>query len=114
MAPDIRTMPDGSVSALPDWLFEILGWVPAIVFPGATMLQLVEIVRRKTAAGVSIAAWTAFAIANMCLFLYTEKYSELESIFGALGTAALNLCIVGAALRYRNGPQGNPNGPGPV
>lgn len=88
----------------------MLGWVPAVIFPAATMWQLVVIVRRKTAAGVSIAAWTAYAIANICLFLYTEKYGEVESIVGALGTAALNLCIVGAALRYRNGPQGNPNG----
>jgi hypothetical protein len=48
------------------------------------------------------------------LFLYTEKYSELESIFGALGTAALNLCIVGASIRYRNGPSGNPNERGSV
>lgn len=110
IAPDIRGMPDESLSVLPAWLFEMLGWVPAVVFPAATFVQLVEIVRRKTAAGVSVAAWTAFAVANVCLFLYTEKYGELESILGALGTAAMNLCIVGAALRYRNGPQGNPKG----
>jgi hypothetical protein len=48
------------------------------------------------------------------LFLYTEKYGELESILGALGTAALNLCIVAAAIRYRNGPTGNPNATGTV
>ena len=84
------------------------------MFPGATMLQLIEIIRRKTAAGVSIPAWTAFAFANICLFLYTEKHSELESIFGALGTAALNLCIVIAAVRYRNSPGGNAKGAGPV
>lgn len=114
MAPDIRRMPDGSPLGLPAWLFELLGWVPAIVFPGATLMQLIVIIRRKTAAGVSVAAWTAFAIANICLFLYTEKFGELESIFGSLGTAALNLCIVAAALRYRNGPKGNPNGSAPV
>jgi uncharacterized protein with PQ loop repeat len=107
-------MPAESVSHLPDWLFEILGWVPAVVFPAATMMQLLVIVRRKTAAGISITAWTAYAIANICLFLYTEKYSELESIFGDLGTAALNLCIVGASIRYRNGPSGNPNERGSV
>lgn len=103
-------MPVESSLGLPPWLFELLGWVPAIIFPSATLLQLIVIVRRKTAAGVSVVAWTAYAIANICLFLYTEKYGELESIVGALGTAALNLCIVAAAIRYRNGPQGNPNG----
>jgi uncharacterized protein with PQ loop repeat len=107
-------MPDESLSVLPAWLFEMLGWVPAVVFPAATFVQLVEIVRRKTAAGISVAAWTAFAVANVCLFLYTEKYGELESILGALGTAALNLCIVAAAIRYRNGPTGNPNATGTV
>ena len=114
MAPDIRMMIDESGSVLPSWLFEVLGWVPAVVFPGATLLQLATIVRRKTAAGVSIEAWTAYAVANICLFLYTEKYGELESILGALGTAALNLCIVAAAIRYRNGPTGNPNATGAV
>lgn len=107
-------MPAETVSLLPDWLLELVGWVPAIVFPGATMLQLLVIIRRKTAAGVSVTAWTAFAIANICLFIYTDKHTELESIFGALGTAALNLCIVGAAIRYRNSPPGNPNGAGTV
>lgn len=88
-------------------VFEVLGWVPAVVFPLATAFQLLAILREKSADGVSIAAWSLFAIANMCLFLYTEKYSELESILGALGTAALNLCIVGAAIRYRKKPGGN-------
>jgi uncharacterized protein with PQ loop repeat len=93
---------------LPPAVLEVAGWVPAVVFPAATLLQLVVILRRKTAAGVSVAAWSAFAIANICLFLYTEKYGELESILGALGTALLNLCIVAAAIRYRNPAGGNP------
>jgi hypothetical protein len=95
---------------LPPALLEFAGWVPALVFPGATLLQLAVILRRKTAAGVSVVAWSAFAIANICLFLYTEKYGELESILGALGTAVLNLCIVAAAIRYRNPASGNPKG----
>jgi hypothetical protein len=97
-------------SALPPALLELVGWVPAVVFPGGTLLQLAVILRRKTAAGVSVTAWTAFAFANICLFLYTEKYGEIESILGALGTATLNLCIVAAAIRYRNPAHGNPKG----
>lgn len=90
-------------------LFALLSWVPAVVFPGATLLQLLTIVRKRTSEGVSVPAWTAYAFANVCLFLYTEKYTELESILGALGTAALNLCIVFAAIRYRKPGSGNPN-----
>ena len=82
-------------------LFEALGWVPALVFPIATGLQLAAIVVRRSAEGVSVPAWLLFAFANTCLYFYTEKYGELESILGTLGTAALNLCIVAAALRYR-------------
>lgn len=87
---------------IPDWLFSALGWVPAIIFPAASGLQLLAILSRRSAAGVSIPAWTLFAVANVCLFVYTEKYDEIESIVGALGTSLLNVCIVLAALRYRD------------
>lgn len=84
-----------------DGLVDLLGWVPAIVFPAATGLQLMAIVRSRSAEGVSVAAWSMFAFANASLFVYTEKYGEIESIVGTLGTAGLNLCIVAAALKYR-------------
>jgi len=87
--------------AMPDWLFTALGWVPAVIFPTASAIQLLAILRLRRADGVSIPAWSLFAVANICLFVYTEKYGEIESIVGALGTAVLNLCIVAAALRYR-------------
>jgi hypothetical protein len=86
---------------LVDLLVDLLGWVPAIVFPAACGLQLLEIVKRRSAEGVSVLAWSMFAFANASLFVYTEKYGEIESIVGTLGTAGLNLCIVGAALKYR-------------
>lgn len=101
-------MPTDPSSILPVPLISVLGWIPAVIFPGATLLQLAVIVRRKTAEGVSVIAWSAYAVANASLFLYTEKYGELESILGALGTAVLNLCIVAAALRYRKPRAGNP------
>ncbi len=78
-----------------------LGWGPAVIFPTATALQLFAILRRRTAEGVSVLAWSLFAAANICLYAYTEKYTELPSILATLGTAALNLCIVAAAMRYR-------------
>ena len=92
---------------IPEWLFEALGWVPAIVFPAASGVQLLAIIHRRKADGVSIPAWTLFAVANICLFGYTEKYTEWESILGSLGAAVLNVCIVLAAFRYRS-PARNP------
>jgi hypothetical protein len=92
---------DPSALGLAEPLVELLGWVPAIVFPAATGLQLLAILRSRSAKGVSILAWSMFAFANASLFVYTEKYGEIESIVGTLGTAGLNLCIVAAALKYR-------------
>lgn len=91
---------DASVDLL-SGLIPFLGWVPAVIFPAATGLQLLAMIQKRSAEGVSVAAWTLFALANTSLFLYTEKYGELESIIGTLGTAGLNLCIVGVALHYR-------------
>ena len=102
-------MPILANALMPDWLFTVLGWVPAVIFPAASGLQLLAIVHKRNADGVSIPAWALFAVANTCLFLYTEKYSEWESILGALGTASINLCIVVACFRYRKLPVGNPN-----
>ncbi len=95
-------------TTLADLLVEGLGWVPAIVFPVATAIQLLAILRTKDSSGVSIPAWCLFAFANVCLFAYTEKYGEIESILGSLGTALLNLCIVAAAIRYRSDRRGKP------
>ncbi|MFM7259991.1 MAG: hypothetical protein ACKO3W_05245 [bacterium] len=98
MDPLVATAADAAF--LPNWLFEFLGWVPAIVFPTACGIQLLTILRTKSAAGVSIPAWLLFAFANISLFVYTEKYGEFESLLSTVGTAVLNLCIVVAAIRY--------------
>jgi len=90
-----------NIDLMPDWLFTVLGWVPAVIFPTASGLQLLAILHRRSAQGVSIPAWGLFAVANLCLFVYTEKYDEVESIVGALGTSVLNVCIVIAALKFR-------------
>lgn len=92
---------------MPDWVFQILAWIPAVIFPAASGLQLLAIIRKRSADGVSVTAWALFAIANICLFIYTEKYVEAESIIGALGTATINVCIVIACFRYRGAAAGN-------
>lgn len=79
----------------------LVGWIPALVFPLATALQLVAILRARSAKGVSIAAWLLFAAANVSLYVYVGKPWEIQAILAGLGTAALNLAIVGAALRFR-------------
>lgn len=83
-------------------LIELIGFIPAIVFPVATLAQLHYLVKNKTADGVSILAWSAFSLGNASLYIYTEKYNELQSIIGLLVTAVLQLLIVGLVLKYRH------------
>lgn len=66
----------------PKIFIEIAGWIPAIIFPSATAVQLFKIVRKKTAEGASPLTWTLFGIANICLYIYTEKNFSLQTITG--------------------------------
>jgi uncharacterized protein with PQ loop repeat len=78
-------------------IIEIAGWIPAIIILGATALQLIHILRRRSAAGVSGTVWLMFGIANLCLYIYTEKYWAYQTIIGLLGTAILDFIIAGLA-----------------
>jgi len=82
-------------------LIEIFGYIPAIVYPTATIIQLVYLVKTKTSEGVSALTWAAFAMGNVSLYIYTEKYSEIQSIVGLLVTAVLQLFIIALVFKYR-------------
>ncbi len=84
-----------------DSLREILGWVPAVVFPVASLVQLVVLVRARSSAGVSALTWSLFAIANVCLFLYIENRWQVQAIATTLCTAGIQATIVVLALRWR-------------
>jgi len=76
---------------------EIAGWIPAVVFPVATLLQLVKLHRESDARGLSRTTWILFGIANLGLYFYAEKYLAVQTIAGFLGTAALDFTIAGYA-----------------
>lgn len=80
------------------FFIEFSGWIPALIFPTATSIQLIKILREKTAEGVSILSWSLFGFANIGLYFYAEKYLSIQSILGQLGTAFLDFVIVGLAL----------------
>lgn len=82
-------------------LIEIFGYIPAIVFPTATIIQLVHLIKSKTSEGVSPITWGAFALGNISLYIYTEKYSQMQSIVGLLVTSALQLVIIALVIKYR-------------
>ena len=82
-------------------LIELVGFLPAIIFPVATIAQLFHLVKTRSSEGVSLIAWSAFSIGNFSLYIYTEKYTELQSILGLLVTALLQIVIVFLIIKYR-------------
>ena len=84
-----------------DIFTNIAGWIPAIILPIATISQLTKIVQEKNAEGVSLITWFLFGVANIGLYLFTEKYLALQSLVGLLGTAVLDFVILGVAFFYK-------------
>ena len=77
---------------------QLAGIFPAIVFPAATLVQLVRIVRERSAAGVSVTTWLLFGFANLGIYFYAERYTEWQAILGMLLTAVVDFAIVALAL----------------
>ena len=83
---------------------EVSGYIPAVVIPIATAIQLVSLLRSGTTVGVNWMSWFLFGVANIGLFIYTEKYTSFQSITGLLGSAALDFAIVAVVLYRRKSP----------
>ena len=82
-------------------IINLAGWLPAIIFPAATLIQLLAIVKSRSTGGVSWLTWTLFGVANISVYIYTEKYLAVQSIVGFLGTALLDFMIAATALKGR-------------
>ena len=88
------------------------GILPAIIYPAATLLQIARIVRFRSTVGVSKVTWLLFGVANISLYLYTERYTEWQAIISLLLSAVLDFAIVGLAIfAYREAavPLNGPN-----
>ena len=84
-------------------LIELAGWLPAIVIPAATLLQLIEVYGAPSVDGVSWVTWLMFGLANIGFYIYTEKYKSIPSILGFLGTAVLDFIIVALVISRTQG-----------
>lgn len=82
-------------------LIEWIGYIPAVIFPAATLMQLWHLLKTKTSDGVPVFTWLAFAVGNLSLYVYAEKYTELQSIIGQLATAVLQVYVVYLIVKYR-------------
>jgi hypothetical protein len=74
---------------------QIVGILPAVVFPTATLLHLARLVRQRSAAGANALTWLLFGFANLAVYIYAERYTEWQAILGMLVTALLDFVIVG-------------------
>lgn len=92
---DFWPLDSAEISSL---ITNLAGWIPAIILPTATVSQLVKIVRSRSAEGVSLATWLLFGIANVGLYIFTEKYLAIQSLVGLLGTAMMDFIIVALIL----------------
>lgn len=92
---DFWPLDSADISSL---ITNLAGWIPAIILPTATVSQLVKIVRSRSAEGVSLATWLLFGIANVGLYIFTEKYLAIQSLVGLLGTAMMDFIIVALIL----------------
>ena len=88
----------------PGWLVTIedtVGWVPAVVFPMATVLQLVSLIHRGRSDGVSATTWALFALANICLYVTVHEWLRPQVLISTLGTAVLQLVVVALVFKFR-------------
>jgi len=82
-------------------LVEIAIWMPAIILPFSTALQLVKTLKTKEVEGVSALSWFLFGIANIGAFIMTGKFTSLPAILAFPLTTVLDFAIVAAVLILR-------------
>ncbi|HVU25345.1 MAG TPA: hypothetical protein VHE13_14555 [Opitutus sp.] len=80
---------------------QVAGIVPALIFPVATAVQLVRLLRSPLTGGISVATWLLFGFANLGIYFYVERYAEWQAILGMLVTAVLDFVIAGLILARR-------------
>jgi hypothetical protein len=86
------------VLAMPEWITQLAGWLPGLIFPIAAFLQLEKLRRKGSAEGVSIAAWLLYGVGNLGWYVFTEKYWAIQALVGVLGTAILDFAIVAVVI----------------
>jgi hypothetical protein len=82
-------------------ILSMVGWVPTVIFPAATVVKLFALARRGHADGATALTWSLFAVANVCLYLTIGDWTRPQVVISTLGTAVLQVVVVALALRFR-------------
>lgn len=99
-----QAAPAAAPATSTDWMQVVedsVGWVPAVIFPVATILQLVNLIHRGRSDGVSATTWGLFALANACLYVTIHEWLRPQVLISTLGTAVLQLVVVFLVLKFR-------------
>lgn len=74
-------------------LQSIAGWLPAIIFPTATLFQLIPVIQGKTD-GVSAISWTMFGLANLGAYIFSTQKLTIQIILAFLVSSIMDFIIV--------------------
>ena len=80
---------------------DLAGWLPAVILPLASGIQLSKIVKERSASGISPVAWVLFGVANLGAYVFAEKYFAIQSVLAFLLTAFINFAIAATTLIYK-------------
>ena len=70
------------------------GFLPGLLYPIASILQLVKIIKSDNVKGLSEYTWILLFICNVGLYFLSGRYYNWKSILGFLGSAILNIVVV--------------------
>lgn len=82
-------------------ILSMVGWVPTIIFPAATVVKLLAIARSGRSDGATALTWSLFVVANVCLYLTIGDWTRPQVVISTLGTAVLQVVVVVLALKLR-------------
>ncbi len=76
------------------------GYFPAVLFPLATIFQLVKIIDKHSIAGVSCAGWSLQILANIGAYFLIGRWLDFKNIGAFLGTGVIDVLIVYFYWKY--------------
>lgn len=85
--------PSNAKDSKQQWLQSMAGWLPAIIFPTATLFQLIPVIQGKTE-GVSAVSWTLFGLANLGAYIFSTQKFTIQIILAFLVSSIMDLIIV--------------------
>lgn len=78
-------------------LQSIAGWLPAIIFPTATLFQLIPVVQGRVD-GVSTVSWAMFGLANLGAYIFSTQKLTIQIMLAFLLSSIMDFIIVARCL----------------